>query len=276
PQHTHIHTHSLIHNTHTHTHSSTNTHTHTHTHTPRTGKLLDSASDVVDDVYSGCRQKAMERFILSGLLGIELNSSAEYQKAWRANDQCVTLINGGTKEHTTALLTYSNGDRTFIDTFDNAVETKGGNVSIYENQFHFKSLHFLLMDAMMLLKPKTCQTVFVIQENEGRHSSEQSAIPKKGSTVRFGSFTSVTSSFEDLKKDEDLDEQVVLNITSCFYFNIGEHICSEDKHAVLLSPAEDFTVEDVLKKSEDDSEYTEVVLKHLSLNSTHNCFLFSR
>lgn len=235
------------------------------------GELLDSPSGVVDDLYSGCRQQAMEKFIQSGLLKQELNNSMAFQKAWILNSKCSAVIPGGIKAHTSALSTYvlAEEDGDFVKAFGKEVQTMGVNVSTYENDFHFKSLHFLLMDAMTLLKPKTCQTMFVLQE--------ENRIPKKGSVVRFGRFTVVTSNFLALKKLEDFEGRVLLNITSCFFVSAGEHICNKDGDKVLLSPAEDFIVEEVIEKEDDnESQYTEIVLKASHLNSTHNCFIFSR
>lgn len=234
----------------------------------RNTKLLVSSWDVVDDLYSGCRQQAMERFVHSGLLGRELNDSVAFSHSWAVNSKCSALIPGGKQAHTTALAAYAFGDPAFLETFDNAVETMGVNVSTYESRFHFKALHFLLMDAMTLLRPARCQTVFFLYEDR--------SIPKKGSTVRFGSFTTALSTFQTLKKLEDLEDLVVLNITACFYVNVEEHVCRKEREQVLLSPAEEFVVESVNKIDDDDTQYTEIVLKSSQLNSTHNCFAFSR
>ncbi|XP_029285872.1 ecto-ADP-ribosyltransferase 5 [Cottoperca gobio] len=204
--------------------------------TAGSAKLLDMAPDAVDYVYDGCRKEAMEKFIHLGLLRQELNSSAGFQKAWSANTICSKLIPGGTKEHTAALLVYANGNEDFTQTFDNAVETMGGNVTTYENHFHFKSLHFLLMDSMSLLKPKKCKTVHVLLD---KYTAQ------KGSKVRFGSFTKVESNYQSFKKWHDFDGHIVFNITSCFFVNLGDNICSADKEIELLSPAEVFTVETV-------------------------------
>ncbi|KAM9315340.1 ecto-ADP-ribosyltransferase 3 [Pholidichthys leucotaenia] len=233
------------------------------------GELLDMAPDVIDDIYEGCREQAMEKFIRSGLLSQELNTSKAFMKAWTSNPQCHITIPGATKEHTAALSAYYNGDETFITTFSDAVQTMGVNVSIYENQFHFKSLHFLLMDSIKLQQPIKCKTVYVLQDKP--------KAPTSGSQVRFGSFTLANSDFEDLKSLEDLDGQVLLKINSCFFANLGEHICSNDKNAVLLSPAEVFTVDEVhTLVDNNDAKYKEVVLNRLQLNSTHNCYVLSR
>uniref|UniRef100_A0A3P8TAG1 NAD(P)(+)--arginine ADP-ribosyltransferase n=2 Tax=Amphiprion percula TaxID=161767 RepID=A0A3P8TAG1_AMPPE len=231
--------------------------------------LLDTRhAHVVDDLYNGCREKAMETYIHSGLLKQELNNSKGFQKAWSANAECSALIAGGIKEHTAALSVYYHADPVFLDTFDEAVETMGINASIYENDFHFKALHFLLMDSMALLKQKECKIAYRVTENKVK--------PAKGSTVRFGSFVSVNSNYDWLMHNEDIEGMVLYNITTCFFVNPGDHVCSKDKEELLLSPAEVFTVEEVAKRMNGDEEYIEVILKHSTLNSTHNCFSFSR
>lgn len=223
---------------------------------------------VVDDLYNGCREKAMKTYIHSGLLKQELNKSKTFQEAWSKNTGCSKLIPGGEKEHTAALSTYSQADSYLMDTFNQAVETMGGNASIYENDFHFKALHFLLMDSMTLLKPKECKTAYWVPENED--------LPAKGSTVRFGSFVSVTLNYEWVLENVEIAGLGLFNVTTCFFVNLGSNVCGADKDELLLSPAEVFTVEEVATKMVDDEEYTEVVLKHSKLNSTHNCFSFSR
>lgn len=229
---------------------------------------LDMAPDAIDDMYNGCRKEALEKFVHSGLLKQELNSSEGFQKAWSANSLCSKPIPGGTKEHMAALLAYVEGDDDFSKTFDNAVQTMG-NVSTYESQFHYKSLHFLLMDSMSLLHPNKCETVHIIRE---KYTAQQ------GSKVRFGKFTKVWSSYSSMKRMEDFDEQVVFNITSCFFIKLGTNICSADTDMALLSPAEVFTVVAAkdIKDEDNDSKYTAIVLTHSSLQSTHNCYCLSR
>ncbi|XP_033181564.1 ecto-ADP-ribosyltransferase 3-like isoform X3 [Mastacembelus armatus] len=163
---------------------------------------LDMAPNAVDDMYKGCHKEVM-KIVHSDLLGQELNNSMHFQKAWNANTKCPMLIPGGTKEHTTAIMAYVNGDAEFTQTFDREVKTMGVNVSTYE-RFKFKSLHFLLMDSLRLLKPKD--------------------------------------------------------------------------YMGLISPAEVFTVEKIYKRKDkdEDTEYTEIVLKHLNLTNSHNCYFFSR
>ncbi|XP_040893001.1 T-cell ecto-ADP-ribosyltransferase 1 isoform X2 [Toxotes jaculatrix] len=232
-------------------------------------KVLDMAPDAVDDLYSNCREEAMKKFIESGLLKQELKHSSSFEKAWNESTRCSKLIPGGRQEHTTALLAYDNVDREFIVTLNNEVETVGANVSTYENDFHFKSLHFLLMDYMMLQKPNNCKTVYIVPEEDNFNV-------QKGSKVRLGRFSKAEADFAKLKYFNDLDGLFVLNITSCFFAKLGDNICKNDEKNILLSPAEVFTVETVKEINTDDSSYTEIVLKHSDLKSFHNCYIFSR
>ncbi|XP_005755624.1 ecto-ADP-ribosyltransferase 4-like isoform X1 [Pundamilia nyererei] len=236
-------------------------------------RLLDflNNTNVVDDQYKGCGEEAMKRFIESDVLKRELNNSEGFQKAWNKSIECSKQIPGGRKEHTAALSVYVNGDHNLLQRLNKAIETMGGNVSIYENRFHFKSLHFLLMDSMRLLKPKECKNVYVLLSGQNQ--------PQKGSTVRFPSFTSAYSDYEKLKSETDLYEEVVLNLTSCFFVNLKDYVCGQGQDEILLSPAEVFTVEDINSKvveADDDSQYVEIVLKHSGLKSSHNCYIFSR
>uniref|UniRef100_A0A3P9CW38 NAD(P)(+)--arginine ADP-ribosyltransferase n=1 Tax=Maylandia zebra TaxID=106582 RepID=A0A3P9CW38_9CICH len=221
-------------------------------------RLLDflNSTNVVDDQYKGCHEEAMK-------------TNEGFQKAWNKSIECSKKIPGGRKEHSAALSAYFRGDRPFILTLNKAIETMGGNVSIYENHFNFKSLHFLLMDSMTLLKPKECKNFYVFQDGQNQ--------PQKGSTVRFTSFTLAYSDYEELKSLEDVNESTILNLTSCFFVNLKDYVCGQEQDEILLSPAEVFTVEQVkTKTTSDGDEYLEIDLSHSGLNSSHNCYIFPR
>ncbi|CAJ1052348.1 T-cell ecto-ADP-ribosyltransferase 1 [Xyrichtys novacula] len=230
---------------------------------------LDMAPDAVDDLYNGCREEAMKKFIESGVLKQELEKNEGFKTTWTEKRECSGLIPGGTKEHTTALSLMGDEYGSFKKTFNNAVKTMGTNVSTYEN-FAFKSLHFLLIDSMKLaqkLNEKQCLTVYYLSEVE--------LTAKEGSKIRFGGFTVASNSYGDLKTLEDWHERTIFNITTCLYFNL-ENICSDDKYMVLLSPAEVYTVKSVKKVTEDDPVYTEIVLEQPEMGNQHNCYIFSR
>lgn len=232
-------------------------------------KLLDMSPDAVDYICSKCRQDAIEKFVNSGLLNNELSLSLGFQKAWNKS-QCTKQIKGGIKEHTAALLAYANGDRGFITEFNSEVETKGGNTTRYDNDFNYKAFHFLLMDYMMLQKPQTCQAVYLLLD------TKQTA--KIKSTVRLGRFTTAVLNFDSLKQMHDFDSEVILNITSCLFAKLGDNICKVNKEDVLLSPSEEFIVENsvTVVDTEDDVTYTMITLNHVSLGDLNNCHICSR
>lgn len=225
--------------------------------------MANMAPNAVDDTYSGCREQAMNKFIRSDLLKRELSDSAEFNGAWTSPTDCLTVMPGKLKEHSTALAIFHENNQRFLDTFNKAVETMGVNVSTYEDQFHFKVFHFLLMDSMTQLPPNQCKTVYVI--------ADKKYTVKNGSTVRFGRFTQV---FSDLQQMSDLYQEILLNITSCFFADVSK-VCNK-VDSILLSPAEVFTVEDNRTVTDEDETYTMIVLKHSRVESVHNCFIFSR
>ncbi|XP_019718211.1 T-cell ecto-ADP-ribosyltransferase 1-like [Hippocampus comes] len=220
-------------------------------------KRLDMAPNAVDTLYEGCRKDTMEKLIRSDVLQQELSQDINFQKAW--SEKCSTLLPGGVKEHTAALLAFANGGQAFKKAFNDAVETMGVNVSTYEDHFHYKSLHFLLTDAMSLVKPKTCKNVY--------RMSEMDYDVEKGARVRFGRFTSVQS---DVSMKEDVEDGVYFNITTCFFVTL-EGFCGLTEDLAILSPAEEFTVEDV--KQGGNGDYTEIILKHSNLKATHKCYI---
>lgn len=231
-----------------------------------TAELLDEAPNAVDDLYAGCREQFAQDSVISKLLGEEQNRSQEFQKAWDSTTTC-SYPNPKTMS-TTGLLAYFKGDDTFIKSFNHEVKTLGFNDSTYKKQFHFKSFHFLLMDSMTQLSSDKCKTLHALPE--------EPYTAKKGSQVRFGQFTTVYSSYSDLKKSTDLEGLVLFNITTCFFAKIEKNNCTEEDIA-LLSPAEVFTVEDVKKAYDSDrNKYTEIILKHSKVQSSHNCLLFPR
>lgn len=229
---------------------------------------LDMAPDAVDDMYEGCTKDALKRFVLSDLLKEELNNSEAFQRAWHRSQSpaCPKVLPGGLKEHTAALRTYVASTDTFRTTLNNAVHSYGTNTTTYEDNFNFKSLHFLLMDSIRLLNPGTCKTVYAF--------SDPKFSVQKGSPVRFGRFYLAYSNLDTLK-ERDIDDEVILGINTCFFADLGDNVCHDDP-VTLLSPAEEFMVENVKTVVEDDVSYHMILLKHTQLKSRHNCYIFSR
>ncbi|CAB1328163.1 unnamed protein product, partial [Coregonus sp. 'balchen'] len=143
----------------------------------------------------------------------------------------------------------------FPKDFNNVVETQGGNVNVCNGDFRFKSLHFLLMDAMRLLKANNCQTVFC--------GSSKKYKAQVGSEVQFGRFTSTKANRAD-SEDAALDDGTLFNITSCTVVNV-------DAHTWVFRVAEVYEV----VNNDDEEKYREIVLTTSRTHSNHDCYLFS-
>uniref|UniRef100_A0A3B5L9N5 NAD(P)(+)--arginine ADP-ribosyltransferase n=1 Tax=Xiphophorus couchianus TaxID=32473 RepID=A0A3B5L9N5_9TELE len=193
-------------------------------------KLLDPTSPVIDDQYDGCRKEAMEKFT-PDLLKEELGKSEKLQKAWkkwdawRTSSNCTSQIPGGTEDHTSALSIYHYGDTEFLNELNNAVETMMVNVTTYEKDFHFKALHFLLMDSMMLLKPKECREVYFTKGFKGK-------APEINSKVRLASFTVVDSDLIPYAVNTSIN---VFLLASCYlrWSIVIPHVCHQCKAKAL-------------------------------------------
>lgn len=227
------------------------------------------ALSAVDDRYIGCRDEAFEKFIKGGLLNEELKLNVDLKEAWSTQKACIKQNPETSKEHLAALIAHDSEDEKYIIAFNDAVKTLGADAKMYEDKFHFKSFHFLLMDSMRELQPKDCKTVYAVLDYQYKVSN--------GSKVRLGQFLKAYFSFSYLKTMTDLEDTFIFNITSCFFAKMGADICSEED-AVLLSPAEVFTVEDLVQVNDKDkdTEYKVMILKHAKLFSYHNCYIFSR
>lgn len=225
---------------------------------------IDMSPHVLVHTYVGCRDEALKKFIQSGLLQQELNKSADFKEVWTTSKGCSKEIPERLKEHSTAIEVFLEATDAFLKNFSNAVEKLSVNAATYEDQFHFKSFYFLLMDLMTQVPQNKCRTVFM--------SADEGYSLINGSSVRFRSFVKASTNTKGLM---DLDSSTVLNITSCFF--VGNNVCDNKDDLVILSPAEVFTVEDVKDiKDEDDGDYTMIVLNHQSVDTSQDCSMLSR
>lgn len=225
------------------------------------------ALNSVDDLYTGCNAKVYEMIVNGNMLKEELSRSPVFSTSWNSQNPCPKESPGKTKKHLRALSVLNSEDM-FPKTFNKAVKKLGANATTYKSHFHFKSLHFLLMDSMKEQQPKDCKTGYSLKEGY---------MAEKGSEVRLGQFLKTATDYKQFKKFADLSESMVLNITSCFFANLGADICSNEE-AILLSPAEVFMVEDVANLYDEinDEDYVMITLKHVKVLSLHDCYISSR
>ncbi|XP_073718920.1 T-cell ecto-ADP-ribosyltransferase 1 [Misgurnus anguillicaudatus] len=230
---------------------------------------LDMFPEVVD--YKTCRDEMLQRVIKpGGLLQRELNTNKDFKLMWKANATCGTKIPGGTQEHMAALKSYADANRRFHKSFNTQLYNKGTNITMYQDQFSFKSLHFLLTDGMQLLSNETmtCRNVY-----SGTEKKYNIAV---GDKIRFGRFYPAHLSFSDAHESAVDTDGTIFNITSCTVVSLDESGCGSEEIDLLISPNEAFQVEDIRKVGPKDEEITMVILKPSAFHSSFDCsYLFS-
>ncbi|XP_010902345.2 ecto-ADP-ribosyltransferase 4 isoform X1 [Esox lucius] len=113
---------------------------------------LDREPSSVDDRYATCREEMMGNITNGDLLSRELQADPSFADAWLEAGSCNRTVANLTKLHITALSVYTNENRTFPEMFDTDTRSFGPDVNVYRRYFPYKSLHFLLTDALRLLR----------------------------------------------------------------------------------------------------------------------------
>ncbi|XP_057245560.1 NAD(P)(+)--arginine ADP-ribosyltransferase 2-like, partial [Malurus melanocephalus] len=146
---------------------------------------MDMAPNSFDDRYWGCRHKMTPE--LPKLKDAELQRNTLFAEAWtqaeaewqsrRSTPPPLLSL-----DQTIALIAYT-GSPSLYKEFNAAVREAGRSGQHYRDNFHFKSLHFLLTTALDSLRGVQCESVYVV---EGNIQFET----KRGERVRFGQFMS--------------------------------------------------------------------------------------
>ncbi|XP_041340010.1 erythroblast NAD(P)(+)--arginine ADP-ribosyltransferase-like [Pyrgilauda ruficollis] len=204
---------------------------------------LDMAWDSFDDQYRGC-QRAMTE-ILPALNRFEFQQNPLFARVWvkaaaewwRRGPPVTPL----SPAQAVALMTYTMKD--VYKEFNDAVRAAGRSRQEYHNNFHFKTLHFLLTDALATLRDARgprCHHVFRGVRGvrfEGR----------RGDTVRFGRFTSTS-----LRKQiaQQFGTDTVFQVETCYGVDIREFSSNPGEEEVLIPPFETFEVTGVTQEGD--------------------------
>ncbi|XP_030117173.4 NAD(P)(+)--arginine ADP-ribosyltransferase 2 [Taeniopygia guttata] len=155
-----------------------------------------------------------------------------------------------------AVMAYTMND--VYEQFNAAVRTAGKSSQQYRDNFHFKTLHFLLTQALQKLRdPKKCWNVC-------RGAKPVQSTLKVGETVRFGQFAS-----SSLKKYEAqcFEKGAMFEVYTCHGADIHEFSRYQYEQEVLIPPFETFQVIDVKK----ESHTMKIVLRSTGNSSNYNC-----
>uniref|UniRef100_A0A8C9XR89 NAD(P)(+)--arginine ADP-ribosyltransferase n=2 Tax=Sander lucioperca TaxID=283035 RepID=A0A8C9XR89_SANLU len=200
---------------------------------------LSLSSDSVDDMYYGCSEKMLikvKRHYLPGSTREGLHSTYTKLCALKAMKN-KDIYDPLSWNHFRALCAYTAGS------YNNLNQAIRRGKASYKTSFGFHALHFLLSDAIRLLKlnQRSCYTTY--RRSKLLFSGEF------GQTIRFGSFAS-----SSLSKDlHQFGRRTCFEIHTCF----GAYLKSysefdSDEDEVLIPPYEMFKIVSVDVSGEND------------------------
>ncbi|XP_023802209.1 NAD(P)(+)--arginine ADP-ribosyltransferase 2-like, partial [Cyanistes caeruleus] len=146
---------------------------------------LDMAEDSFDDQYRGCQDTITAA--LPNLSSAEFQRNPHLAQVW-AKAAATWWKWGPPKSHLSpdqaiAIVAYTRNE--LYAEFNAAVRRAGSSGLWYHREFHYKTLHFLLSDALAALREPRCRCVF--RGVDGRRF-----LARPGQIVRFGQFASTS------------------------------------------------------------------------------------
>ncbi|CAB1327000.1 unnamed protein product [Coregonus sp. 'balchen'] len=145
----------------------------------------DMVPNSLDDMYNGCTEQMYNK-VQKEYLEHENNREGIFKQAWMNAEKCARKAKSNSKDklthdHIKAICAYTAGSPKIYPVFNQAVRT---NRTEYTTSFQFHSLHFLLTDAICLLKlnQQTCHTTY--RRTNMEFGGEVNKI------IRFGFFAS--------------------------------------------------------------------------------------
>uniref|UniRef100_A0A8C3TQ41 NAD(P)(+)--arginine ADP-ribosyltransferase n=1 Tax=Catharus ustulatus TaxID=91951 RepID=A0A8C3TQ41_CATUS len=208
---------------------------------------LDMAQKSFDDQYLTCTDDMAT--MLPELNSTEFCQNGEFAQlwpearaAWQARGSPTTPL---IQVEVVAVMMYTMGE--VHKQLNPAVHEAGSSRQQYRNNFHFKTLHFLLTRALQKLRdPNKCQDV------------------KPGDKVRFGYFAS-TSQSHDVSAGYGTD--TMFYVHTCHGANIQKFFHNPSEREVLIPPFETFQVTNVIQ----EGSTMNIELRSTGSFSNYNC-----
>ncbi|XP_053802494.1 GPI-linked NAD(P)(+)--arginine ADP-ribosyltransferase 1-like [Vidua chalybeata] len=225
---------------------------------------LDMARDSFDDQYRGCG-RAMTA-ALPALNRSEFRQSGHFAEGWAlaAAEWRVRLSPRSplSPAQAIALLAYT-APVPLHRTFNDAVRAAGRSRREYRDNFHFKTLHFLLTQALATLRDAggpRCHRVF-----RGVRGVRFEA--RRGDTVRFGHFASASLRNES---SWGFGTDAAFQVLTCQGVAIREFSFFPHEEEVLIPPFETFEVTDVTNVTKGGGK-ARIWLRSSGTFSNYNC-----
>uniref|UniRef100_A0A8C3Q3P9 NAD(P)(+)--arginine ADP-ribosyltransferase n=1 Tax=Geospiza parvula TaxID=87175 RepID=A0A8C3Q3P9_GEOPR len=221
---------------------------------------LDMAPDSFDDQYKGCGPAMKAALLTLSWSEFEQNKKfaevwAKAVAEWQSQGPSVSPLS---PDQATAIMAFSMDGLT-KSMFNDAVRVAGRSRQEYLDNFHFKTLHFLLTDALATLRDaqkgqcrdaflKVCGTRFEAQ---------------LGDTVRFGLFMPVFPS----KQIGECPGETMLELRTCHGVELQFSSEQPDEKVVLIPPFETFKVTQYTQ----EGDKTQIQLQSTGTFSKYNC-----
>ncbi|NXA75327.1 NRT2 ribosyltransferase, partial [Thryothorus ludovicianus] len=221
---------------------------------------LDMAPDSFDDQYRDCGPAMTKE--LPTLNCSEFHQNPLFARGWKeaaAEWQSWGLpASPLSPDQAIAVMAYSMPY--FYKEFNEGVRTNGSSSQVYRDNFHYKTLHFLLTQAVETLRDTQspqCHKVF-----RGVGGVLFKAQP--GQKVRFGQFASTSLS---KKVAQGYGTDTVFQVHTCHGANIIDFSYNKTNKEVLIPPFETFEVISVTW----EGEKQRIRLRSTGIYSKYNC-----
>uniref|UniRef100_A0A8C5U6X3 NAD(P)(+)--arginine ADP-ribosyltransferase n=1 Tax=Malurus cyaneus samueli TaxID=2593467 RepID=A0A8C5U6X3_9PASS len=220
---------------------------------------MDMAPNAFDDRYQGCRDKMAAA--LPALNRSEFQPNSLFAQAWaqataewqkRGSPLPPLLF----PDQAIAIMAYTMST-TLYKEFNDAVHEAGRSGQQYRDNFHFKSLHFLLTDALAMLKDNLCRDVYMA-ERDIRLKVQH------GQRVRFGRFLWMPSSDAIVT---EYKTGTFVQVHTCHGVDIRKFSFNPRKQMVLTPPYEIFEV----TQASQDGDKTIIQLRSTGTHSNYTC-----
>ncbi|NXP96287.1 NARE ribosyltransferase, partial [Passerina amoena] len=222
---------------------------------------LDMAPDSFDDQYRGCVPAMKAALPALNRSEFEQNkkfaevwvkAAAEWQSHWPPESPL-------SPDQATAIMAFATID--LFSMFSDAVSVAGRSSQEYRDNFHFKTLHFLLTDALATLRDAQkgqCRDAF-LQVCDSRFEAQH------GDTIRFGLFMPVFLS----KPIGECSNSTTLELRTCHGAEIPFYTIQPELKIMLIPPFETFNVTQYTQ----EGDKTQIQLQSTGTYSKYNCKL---
>ncbi|XP_077060431.1 NAD(P)(+)--arginine ADP-ribosyltransferase 2-like [Siphateles boraxobius] len=228
---------------------------------------LDKAKNSVDDQYYGCR-KSMSHLVETKYLKEEFKNTHKFKNAWKEGEKVISrrkILCKLKRKHKIAIYVYT-ADAVY-DIFNK--DTRNGKQNFIGMTYKWYSLHFLLTEAIHILKKKQnrCFDTF-----RGSHADFNGRV---FTDIRFSSFA---SSSLNQNKAKQFGTKTCFVIRTCEGANVTKYSWLPGEEEVLIPPFEKFNVTEVKTRTDQPDLWCETVfvLNSTGIRSDLNCALFNK